>query len=369
MNRFGAASLAIVLFAGLCVSYLGLASAQKADASAESSPNLALVAKASTSFVSGHETITALNNGYQPAHSDDKSHGAYGNWPQSGTQWVRVRVEPADQHRQDRRLLVRRRPRRPAAQGLPAEVLGRQAVRRGRESRGAGPGRATSSTPRPSPRSAPPGSGWRWTPTATFSTGILQWRVYDSGKSPNFPPLVTAGVDRVVVLPGKTYLQGTSGTTASRSPVPARALEQGVGSRRGRDFDDARRGGDHRALLRRRRVCAAADGRRRPVDRLGHAPRRRSSRPPPADASRPGRHEAATRSNSRFWSGRIKKIIVNWIPHCYDEARRAGPDGRRASRTSSRRATSWPASLLAAVRGRPGPTPASTTRSSRCAWR
>lgn len=41
------------------------------------------------------------------------------------------------------------------------------------------------------------------------STGILQWKVYDSGKSPNFAPTVTAGVDRTVVLGGKTYLSGT----------------------------------------------------------------------------------------------------------------------------------------------------------------
>ena len=41
-----------------------------------------------------------------------------------------------------------------------------------------------------------------------FSTGLLEWRVYDSGKSPDFPPTVLAGVDRVVVLGGKTYLSG-----------------------------------------------------------------------------------------------------------------------------------------------------------------
>jgi hypothetical protein len=40
------------------------------------------------------------------------------------------------------------------------------------------------------------------------STGLLEWRVYDSGKSPNFAPTVAAGVDRVVVLPGQTYLDG-----------------------------------------------------------------------------------------------------------------------------------------------------------------
>jgi hypothetical protein len=40
------------------------------------------------------------------------------------------------------------------------------------------------------------------------STGILEWRVYDSGKSPNFPPIVSAGVDRTVVQPGETFLSG-----------------------------------------------------------------------------------------------------------------------------------------------------------------
>ena len=45
-------------------------------------------ASAATSFCSGHETLAAINNGYAPKHSDDKSHGAYGNWPRTGTQWV-----------------------------------------------------------------------------------------------------------------------------------------------------------------------------------------------------------------------------------------------------------------------------------------
>ena len=32
--------------------------------------------------------------------------------------------------------------------------------------------------------------------------------MFDSGKSPKFPPSVKAGIDRVVVLGGKTYLNG-----------------------------------------------------------------------------------------------------------------------------------------------------------------
>jgi len=64
------------------------ADTRAAEAAAPAGTNLALVATTSTSFVSGHETITALNDGSHPAHSDDKRHGAYGNWPQAGTQWV-----------------------------------------------------------------------------------------------------------------------------------------------------------------------------------------------------------------------------------------------------------------------------------------
>src|SRR5699024_5379487 len=42
----------------------------------------------------------------------------------------------------------------------------------------------------------------------TNSTGIYEWKVYDSGKSPKFPPTVVAGKERSVVLGGKTYLAG-----------------------------------------------------------------------------------------------------------------------------------------------------------------
>ena len=56
-----------------------------------------------------------------------------------------------------------------------------------------------------------------------YSTGILEWRVYDSGKSPDFPPSVTAGVDRVVVLGGKTYLAGELKTLGKKGRARNRA--------------------------------------------------------------------------------------------------------------------------------------------------
>ncbi|GGH59070.1 hypothetical protein HNQ91_000556 [Filimonas zeae] len=51
--------------------------------------NVAPLATATTSYVSPWETIAALNDGYTPANSNDKSNGAYGNWNNPNSlQWV-----------------------------------------------------------------------------------------------------------------------------------------------------------------------------------------------------------------------------------------------------------------------------------------
>lgn len=61
-----------------------------------------------------------------------------------------------------------------------------------------------------------------------YSTGILEWRVYDSGNSPEFPPTVAAGVDRVVVLGGKTYLNGEIKTLDGKEEYVLFAITGGV---------------------------------------------------------------------------------------------------------------------------------------------
>lgn len=51
--------------------------------------NLALEASVSTSFVSGWESLDAVNDGFTPSNSNDKSKGAYGNWDNPNSfQWV-----------------------------------------------------------------------------------------------------------------------------------------------------------------------------------------------------------------------------------------------------------------------------------------
>ena len=67
---------------------LALLSAMPRTAEVRAEDNLAPWAAASTSFVSGHESLAAINDGFEPGGVNDHRHGAYGNWPQTGTQWV-----------------------------------------------------------------------------------------------------------------------------------------------------------------------------------------------------------------------------------------------------------------------------------------
>jgi hypothetical protein len=56
---------------------------------AHAQTNIAPQASSSTSYVSPWETITALNDNYTPANSNDKTHGAYGNWDSPNSiQWI-----------------------------------------------------------------------------------------------------------------------------------------------------------------------------------------------------------------------------------------------------------------------------------------
>src|SRR5262245_54641335 len=54
----------------------------------QDSINLAVVAKASSSYVSGDTRLTALNDGFNPRSSRDAARGSYGNWNRTTTQWV-----------------------------------------------------------------------------------------------------------------------------------------------------------------------------------------------------------------------------------------------------------------------------------------
>jgi DUF1680 family protein len=285
-----------------------------AAAASEASPavNLAVVATPSTSYVSGHETLAAVNDGFDPAHSNDKRHGAYGNWPRTGTQWVQYDwSQPVSTNKIDVYWFDDHRGvHLPQACRLLSWDGGRFVPVPGATGLGLKANQYNTTT---FPEITTSRLRLEFEGDGQFSTGILEWKVFDSGKSPDFPPIVRAGADRVVVLPGKTYLNGAvRGVIKAEQKVrTAWSRESGPGSV---TFEDAatavtaaRFTAPGEYVLR----FTATVGRRSASETL-HV---RAELPPPA--THLSRVETGPyRVSGPFWAPRLKAVIVNWIPHC-----------------------------------------------------
>ena len=170
-------------------------------ACAESKINLAAVAEPSSSYVSGDTSLAALNNENAPASSRDRPRRAYGNWPRRGTQWVqydwsrpistnKIDVYWWDDNRGVRLPKACRLLYWDGKDFVPVKNPSGLAVEGNKYNTTTFDEVSTSRL-----RLEIDSSG-------NYSTGILEWKVYDSGKSPDFPPRVTAGVDRVVMAGG-----------------------------------------------------------------------------------------------------------------------------------------------------------------------
>ncbi len=308
-------SFVVVLLAAMSTMFFSMAFAQQDNIEQPASGVcLSVVAEASSSYVSGDTSLEALNDGYQPTSSRDRRSGSYGNWPRRGTQWVQyswskpISTNKIDVYWWDDQRGVR----------LPKAC--RLLYWNGQAF---------------TPVNNPSGLGVEGSKynTTTFdevqtsrlrleidsdgqySTGILEWKVYDSGKSPDFPPRVAAGVDRVVILGGKTYLNGVIKTLDGKGASPAAwTKKSGPGEVA---FENANepvttatfsKTGDYVLKLT-----------------AGKAPLSASSSlnvkvitPPPAthlDVV----NTKTYKINNPLWNGRAKALIVNWIPHCIDK--------------------------------------------------
>ena len=213
--RLTSALLASIAVAPFCTGF----ARENTVAPPDSGVNLAVVAKPSSSYVSGDTTLVALNDGHDPRDSQDARRGSYGNWNRTGTQWVQydwsqpISTRKIDVYWWDDRRGVR----------LPKACRllywdGEDFTPVGNPS-GLGVAESQYNTTTFDEVST---SKLRLEidSDGTFSTGILEWKVYDSGKSPDFPPSVEAGVDRVVALGGKTYLSGAVKTLEGLDTLP-----------------------------------------------------------------------------------------------------------------------------------------------------
>jgi len=286
-----------------------------ADAQETAVPvNLAVVATPVTSYVSDDTSLVALAGDFAPSDSRDNRRGCYGNWPRTGTQWVeydwsqpistkQIEVYWWDDH-----------------QGVRLPKVCRIAFWDGNNfveiTNAIGLGvEADKFNVTTFPEVTTLRLKLGMAGNETFSTGILEWRVLDSGKTPDFPPTVKAGVDRDVMLNGKTYLSGavkflkpgkTASVTWSKASGPGKVK-----------FADPHtnvttatfsKPGDYVLKL-----TAGKDGLS-----ASSTLNVKVISPPPTNRLEVVYTKPYT-INSRFWNARTKALIVNWIPHCIDE--------------------------------------------------
>lgn len=289
----------------------------RAMAQTDGPVNLAKVAIPTSLYTSGDTKLSALNDGVEPHDSQDRERGAYGNWPNRNTQWVQYDwSRPVATNKIDVYWWM-------DGGGVGAPASYRVLYWNGsafvpvKNSAGLGvlPDRYNTTSFDEIQTSR---IRLEIVSDGTYSTGILEWKVYSSGEVPAFPPVVDAGLDRVVILGGRTYLSGRAEWLRS---APGDTVQWTKASGPGHVvFEDAgapvttatfTEPGEYTLRL-------TATGRGGTVD---------SSVAVRAEAAPPRqRLDVVYTTNytidSPFWNARAKTLIVNWIPHCIDYCER-----------------------------------------------
>ncbi|MGA8727490.1 MAG: beta-L-arabinofuranosidase domain-containing protein [Terracidiphilus sp.] len=288
--------------------------------------NIARVAVPSSLTVVSENKISALNDGFVPENSLDRSHGLYALNPErpseSGESWVQYDwSEPVNINKIEVYWAVDR----PKSGALPgSSSLRRMHVPQSyrilywngsdffpvNQPEGLGliadAFNATTFSPVKT-------SGLRLVvePQKGQPAGILEWRVYNFGPTPSLPPVIEPGVDRSVVQGARTYLTGkvtwledSPGNTArwvKASGPGTVAFDQATSPITRAAFSAP---GDYVLTL-------AASG----SNDRSHSVSVHVEPEPPKDRL----DVVYTRKYSidnPFWSRRAKALIVDWIPHC-----------------------------------------------------
>jgi uncharacterized protein len=291
----------------------------------ESAVNIAKVATPSSFAIASENKISALNDGFVPESSFDRSHGFYGLhslWDNEGKMpWVQYDwAVPVSIDKVEIYWAVDK----PRPAGMPGSGWPRLHVPASyRLLYWNGSDFVPVNQPQGLGLDADSFNGTTFeavkttkirlevTPQKGQPSGVLEWRVYNAGAVPELPPVIDAGVDRSVMLDAKTYLAGKVTWLQDSPKNSARWMKaSGPGSV---SFDDAvaqvTRGkfsapGDYVLTL-------AASG----TEDRSHQIAVHVEAEPPKDRL----DVVYTRNysiDSPFWNERAKALIVNWIPHC-----------------------------------------------------
>jgi DUF1680 family protein len=292
---------------------------------AESTVNVARVAVPTSLTMASENKISALNDGFAPLNSFDRSHAHYAVWAPSSSgirkSWVQYGwSEPISVNRVEIYWAVDR----PRPGELPGSYVYRIAAPESyrilywngndfvsvSKSEGLGVELDTFNVTTFEPVKTDK-LRIEVVPQENRPAGILEWRVFNKGPIPSLPPIVDAGVDRSVVSDGRTYLSGKVTWLEDSTKNKARWVKtQGPGTVA---FANAAsmvttatfsQPGDYTLALE-------ASGNRGPAHTIGvHV-----EAAPPAERL----NVVYTRKYSidgELWKERAKVLIVNWIPHC-----------------------------------------------------
>ena len=277
--------------------------------------NLAVAASVSTSYVSGHETLTAVQDGVTPRSSADTSHGAYGNWPKRGVQWVQyswtrpVNISGVSVYWYDDGRGVRV----PSAARL-LRWDGRAWTEITNRDGGGLPLQKNAFNMLTFPPVTTDKLRLELTGKGESSTGVIEWTVSDAGNSPTFPPIVVGPPDRIVRPGKKTDLAATVRAASNKDLAIGWSRISGPGEV---EFADPHAASTDATFVAAGnyvvRITAKQGSQTAFADLRVEA---RASRPLSGQSEVLTRHYMLT---SPLWKARTKALIVTWLPHCIAE--------------------------------------------------
>jgi DUF1680 family protein len=303
----------------------GIAGKDATAQAGNNSVNIARVAVPSSFRFTSENKVSALNDGFVPTDSFDRSHGLYAlQRVRSGDDkqpWVQYEwSEPVSLNRIEVYWAVDRpRPGQIPGSGWPSlevpesyRILywnGSEFVQLNHQEGLGVEANAFNATTFEAVKTSK--VRLEVLPQQGHPAGILEWRVYNFGPVPDLPPVIDAGVDRSVMLSAKTYLAGRVTWLQESSKNSARWVKvSGPGSV---SFEDAS------SPVTKAKFSApgnylltlAASG----TDDRSHSIAVHVEQEAPKDRL----DVVYTRKysiDSPFWNERAKTLIVNWIPHC-----------------------------------------------------
>jgi DUF1680 family protein len=295
----------------------------------DGSVNLARIATPSSLYNTSENKITALNDGFAPADSHDRTNGIFAIRPRlESAQWVQYDwSRPVVTSKIDVYWALDRVNPNPNENGTRGSVGAPASYRilywNGSgfvpvtKAEGLGVARDTFNTTT-FDEVRTDKLRLEVVPDGMHSAAIIEWKVYNSGPVPALPPLVDAGIDRSVVTRGKTYLSGKAIWLESKPGNLVRwTKESGPGAV---VFASA-------TALVTTATFSAPGNYVLKLTGSGDSDPSSSTINVHAETAPPKNRldVVYTRKysiDSPLWNARAKALIVDWIPHCVDYCER-----------------------------------------------